>query len=232
MSVFSLVGLLFGLAFPLSILFWGYIVYRYFMLELGSRMRKYEPVKRYLNSCLLIVLWGVGTWLMAAILLQLDEFGRVLLVLLGVFGFGGWIFVLIGWLIRRGEYRAWRESRNDPKWQVWMQDLVVSIFLYGLMLAIMQRLSYRLESSEFVALAVYLFSCTGLGLYTALDVARYSRVTQRAGPRTALIAFSIGYALIFSVIAAWMAWRGWRLSRWWSWDRLKHIERIESESPA
>lgn len=232
MNLFGLLGAIFAGGFLAGICFWGYLAYRYFMLELGFMARKHEPVKRYLISCLMVVVWGVGTWLLVVIIMQFDGYGAIPLFLLGVFGFGGWMFVLIRWMIRRGEYHQWLQARNDPPMQMWMQDLITAVLVYGALLAFMQKVNIGLEIAELIALAIYLFSCTGLGMYAALDVARYSRALQRPGLRAALVLFSIAYTLIFSVVTAWAAWRGWRLSRWWSWDRLKRYEVLEAERQA
>ncbi len=68
--------------------------------------------------------------------LTLQESGLILCLLLAFGGNLGWLIMGFMALLKRGAYKNLLARHPPPKLQLWMQDLYVTVFLFGALMAL------------------------------------------------------------------------------------------------
>ena len=111
------------------------------------------------------------------------------------------------------ERQQFLREHPPPKFQFWMQDLYVAVFLYGSsMIFVLWQIGdapEQYKESTTLAFVFYLLLVQGFAVYAAFDAMRRCAPPLTAKRRIVFLTIVMLYSSFLSVFT-WLAWRSWR----------------------
>ncbi|MEI6234121.1 MAG: hypothetical protein WCT04_13785 [Planctomycetota bacterium] len=127
-------------------------------------------------------------------------------------GVVGWIFLAYKHFKRKSLECTRVLVNPPPKYQIWLQDIMVAVFTVGLTLTVITNFSYLIkEKRVFIAILVCEVATQIVMFLVILDAARYS--PRQSVPRTRagyvfwMLLFNALFPIPFLPAVAWNAWR-------------------------
>ncbi len=198
----------------------SYLLYRRIALGLAQNWFWKSPASLFVASIVFGYLWLFGTlallWLGAYLLLENGHGGDGAAFLLGCFsiiaGPIGWIVLAILRSQRMREFKALMRLYPEPKFQIWLQDVLVGTFSLGLSMTLFLNLQSQIKDPAANAtLAIYEILSQFVMFFAVMDVFRCSdRLKVPRDRAFYLLALMLVNALVPLPILTALSWNVWR----------------------
>ena len=194
-----------------------YLAYRAVILYSARVTHAKKPAALFVLSVVSGFVWLFGT--PALVILGTVGHGKrwedvylALLLASVALGAVGWLILAVVHFKRQAAYRAYIRAHPAPKFQMWLQDIVIATFSLGLsMTAIINLGAVVKEQSAIVTLAVYELITHGVMFFTVLDACRFSERLKAPRAR-AMYVFALMFlnAFVPLPILTALSWNVWR----------------------
>ncbi len=208
-------GLLLVLGFWSGLVFFNYIYLRSKLETLAKESHQEKPVSLYYSALGRVLVSLFVTFFILLFLLLIPGLNLLLILLAAVVGFCGWVVLGIQAYTQRSQYRKFLVAHPLPNLQMWMQDMYLAVFFFGICMALLFGFKRNVSAEpEIVYLwSLYLILAQGFSFYSAMDVCRRSVALKEPVYRAWFLLSILLYGT-FLLIPAWMAWRAWRRALW------------------
>jgi len=176
-----------------------------------------KPAGLFILSVLTGYAWFIGTPLLWMLISSKGN-GRalgalVIFMMISIpVGAVGWIILGVRRLKRMRRYRAFCVGHPAPKYQIWLQDIMVSAVSLGLSMTVIVNVRHWFNEPALIALIVIYEVVTQFVMFFAvMDACRFSERLKSARPR-ALYVFGLMFLnafVPFPILTA-LSWNVWR----------------------
>ena len=194
-----------------------YLAYRAVILYSARVTHAEKPAALFVLSVVSGFVWLFGTPALVILITaghgkRWEDIYLVLLLVSVVLGAVGWLVLAVVHLKRRAAYRAYLREHPAPKFQMWLQDIIIATFSLGLsMTAIINLGDIVKEQSAIITLAIYEVITHGVMFFAVMDACRFSERLKAPRAR-AVYVFALMFLNAFMplpILTA-LSWNVWR----------------------
>jgi hypothetical protein len=180
---------------------------RHYLLKFAQQQAK-NPRELYFHACLLFLatcivmtMLFVGLGLVAGLVGLLSAF-----IFLQTIGVIGWLLLGMRYLLDVRDRLAYRKEHPQPRLQYWLQDILLTVVLWGTAMTILCPLYPQYV--WWIACGLLIMVVLGLG--ACLDILRRMPVPPTPAIRAAMLAAVIFWFTISAMVGGLVTWSAWR----------------------
>lgn len=218
--------------------FLTYLLYRSALLKRAYSSQVKSPASLFAYSVLMSYFWLVATPILifapffflfkdmstlsrstpSALPFMGGTIGIVFLVILAI-GPIGWLFLAVNRFSRAARYKAFRKMYPAPKYQIWLQDILVAAFALGVTMTLLINYRFMIPNSDaIIGVVVFQVLSQVIMFFALMDVLRYSERLKAPKARAlyvlVLMLVNSVFAMPLLVALAWNVWhRAWYLAQ-------------------